>query len=144
VSIVTLLWCCPIFGAIPYQQGILLSSLDSPLISQTRHAQTPKPSETVTVTTASMTEDCHPCQVVVASSASLRVSAPGRDFHQTDATLFAEDMPRPVPLTRWDTEDAHHLHLGTRPPVRFAGFLSGSPSPMPWSYRSEVLPVIAS
>ena len=67
-------------------------------------------------------------QVVVAGSASLRVSAPGLDFHRTDASLFARDMPRPVPLSRWDTEDAHHLHLGTRPPVRFAGFLSGQSS----------------
>ena len=64
----------------------------------------------------------------MAGSASLRVSAPSLDFHRADAGLFAQDMPRPVPLSRWDTEDAHHLHLGTRPPVRFAGFLSGQSS----------------
>lgn len=65
-------------------------------------------------------------QVVVANSASIRMSSPGRDWHHTKASLLNEDMPRPIPLSRWDAEDTKRTAYGNKAPVRFGSFISGT------------------
>lgn len=65
-------------------------------------------------------------QVVVATSAAVRLPAPGTDFHHATAQLFHKDMPRPIPKARWDSNDARHLFLGNKTPVRFGSLMTGA------------------
>ena len=65
-------------------------------------------------------------QVVVADAAAVRVAAAGTGFPDAELGLFGRDMLRPVPLSRWDSDDHRHLFLGNRPPVRFGGFMTGA------------------
>ena len=64
-------------------------------------------------------------QVVVASDASLRVSAPETEWTGLNADTFGNDMPQPVPLSRWDIDNPSLLFLGSKASARFAGFMSG-------------------
>lgn len=63
-------------------------------------------------------------QVVVADSAAIRVAAPGTDWHHTGASVLQADMPRVICASRWDTEDAAQLRLGSKAALRFASFIS--------------------
>lgn len=40
--------------------------------------------------------------------------------------VFRADMPRPVPVERWDTDNAAVCKLGGRLPTRFAAFMEGN------------------
>lgn len=63
-------------------------------------------------------------QVVVADSGSLRLPT-GQTMSHVSSGLFGLDMPRSIPLPRWDSDDAQAMRLGSKAPARFAAFMPG-------------------
>lgn len=63
----------------------------------------------------------------MAESASVRLPTTLQlALSSPDASTYASDMPREIPLSRWDPDDIQHLRLGSKAPARFAAFLDGT------------------
>ena len=73
----------------------------------------------------------------MADAAAVRVSAAGTGFPDAELGMFGRDMPRPVPLSRWDSDDHRRLFLDNRPPVRFGGFMTGAHTTTTPKWRSR-------
>ena len=54
-------------------------------------------------------------------AAAVRVAA----GEAKSAAVFAQDMPRSVPLQRWDTDNPNIACMGAHAPTRFAAFIEG-------------------
>ena len=63
-----------------------------------------------------------PAQAVVADAALVRMA--GADAAPGGMAALQRDMPRAVPLGRWDADASQHAKHG----ARFSGFLQGAPA----------------
>ena len=61
-------------------------------------------------------------QLVAVQSLAFHVAAPSSGQQPPSLDVFGTDMPRPVPLQRWDADDARLA--GNR--ARFGGFMEGA------------------
>ena len=61
-------------------------------------------------------------QLVAVQSLAFRVAAPLSGQQQPSLGVFGSDMPRPVPLQRWDADDGRLAGHS----ARFGGFMEGA------------------